>query len=82
MQTLPTDRLIGFAGEHQRNKEIPVRAVFGILFAVAMAGVLTLIWHTLVSKSDMTPAEDRLLNIGEWSSRLPLANSSALPAVV
>ena len=48
------------------SKEIPVRGILGILFGVAIAGVSILIWLTPVSAADMTPAQDRLLNIGDW----------------
>lgn len=48
------------------SKEIPVRGILVILFAVAVAGVSILIWLTPVSAADMTPAQDRLLNIGDW----------------
>ena len=48
------------------RKEIPVRAVLGMLFAVALTGVGILALLTPVSAADMTPAQDRLLNIGDW----------------
>ena len=48
------------------NREIPVRAILGILFAVALTGLGILSLLTPVSAADMTPAQDRLLNIGDW----------------
>ena len=48
------------------RKEIPVRAVLGMLFAVALTGLGILALLTPVSAADMTPAQDRLLNIGDW----------------
>ena len=48
------------------NREIPSKAILGILIGVAIAGLSILIWLTPVSALDMTPAQDRLLNIGDW----------------
>ena len=48
------------------NKEIPARAILGLLFTVALIGLGILSLLTPVSAADMTPAQDRLLNIGDW----------------
>ena len=48
------------------SREIPARAILGILFAVALTGLGILSLLTPVSAADMTPARDRLMNAGDW----------------
>ena len=48
------------------NSQIPPRWIFASLFAVASAGITILIWLTPVTAAEMTPAQDRLLNAGDW----------------
>ena len=48
------------------NNQIPPRWIFVSLFAVASVGLAILIWLTPVTVADMTPAQDRLLNAGDW----------------
>ena len=66
IQTFATNRLIRFTLTTNGNKEIPVKGILAILFAVAIAGLSILIWLTPVSAAEMTPAQDRLMNIGDW----------------
>ena len=48
------------------GSSIPVRMVLIILFGIGLGGLGILIWLASVPAAEMTPAEDRLLNIGDW----------------
>lgn len=48
------------------NERMPLRGILIILFAIAVVGLVILVWLAPVSAADMTPAQDRLLNVGDW----------------
>jgi len=44
-------------------------SVLGLLFGLAVLGVSLLIWLAPVSAEEMTPAQDRLINIADWMTK-------------
>lgn len=51
---------------NHNNERVPLRGILIILFAIAIVGLVILVWLAPVTAADMTPAQDRLLNVGDW----------------
>lgn len=51
---------------NHHNERMPLRGILIILFAIAVVGLVILVWLAPVAAADMTPAQDRLLNVGDW----------------
>ena len=48
---------------------IPTILVFGCLFAFVVVGVGLLVWLAPVQTGEMTPAQERLLDIADWMTK-------------